>query len=106
VGGRGAARLMEDILDPSRNVDPAFRVTLFTMKDGDVETGLLRREEGDLVVVADSTGKERSLKKGEILSRKASALSLMPDNFSETIKPDDFNQLVGFLLSKAAKQQK
>src|SRR6185436_19538288 len=90
AGNRGLERLIEDTLDPSRNVDPAFRVTLLTLKNGDIESGLIRREEGETVVVADATGKERSIPKSEIASRRESALSLMPDNFSDTIKPEDF----------------
>jgi putative heme-binding domain-containing protein len=103
VGNRGAPRLVEDILDPSRNVDRAFRVTLFTMKDGDVQSGLLRREEGETVIIADGAGKEHSLQKSDIAERRESELSLMPDNFSQLIKPDDFNHLLAFLLSKGTK---
>ena len=103
VGNRGAPRLVEDILDPSRNVDRAFRVTLFTLKDGDVQTGLLRREEGESIIIADGTGKEHPLQKSEIAERRESELSLMPDNFSQLIKPEDFNNLLAFLLSKGRK---
>jgi putative heme-binding domain-containing protein len=103
VGGRGLERLVEDILDPSRNVDPAFRVTLLTLKNGDVESGLIRREEGETVVVADSSGKEHSLPKNEVTERRPSQLSLMPDNFSQVITTNDFNHLLAFLLSKNAK---
>jgi putative heme-binding domain-containing protein len=103
AGNRGAERLIEDILDPSRNVDPAFRVTLLTLKNGEVESGLIRREEGETVVVADATGKERSIPKSEIASRRESALSLMPDNLADVIKPEDFNHLIAFLLSKGSK---
>ena len=103
AGNRGAERLIEDILDPSRNVDPAFRVTLLTLKNGEVESGLIRREEGETVVVADVTGKERSIPKSEIASRRESTLSLMPDNLSDVIKPEDFNHLLAFLLTKGSK---
>jgi putative heme-binding domain-containing protein len=103
VGNRGADRLIEDVLDPSRNVDPAFRVTLLTLKDGDVESGLLRREEGEMLVIADSTGKEHSIPKSDITERRQSQLSLMPDNFSQAITPKDFNDLIAFLLSKGMK---
>ncbi|MDB6057577.1 MAG: Cytochrome c [Verrucomicrobiales bacterium] len=105
VGNRGADRLIEDILDPSRNVDPAFRVTLFTTKDGDVESGLFRREEGEMVVYADTTGKEHSLPKAQIAERRQSQLSLMPDNFGQVIKPKDFNDLIAYLLSKGHKDE-
>ena len=103
VGNRGADRLIEDVLDPSRNVDPAFRVTLLTLKDGDVESGLVRREEGEMLVIADSSGKERSIPKSDISERRQSQLSLMPDNFSQAISSKDFNDLIAFLLSKGTK---
>ena len=103
VGNRGADRLIEDILDPNRNVDRAFRTTLVVLKDGDVQSGLFRREEGEMVVLADSTGKEISIAKKEIKERRESESSLMPDNFSEVIAPEDFNNLIAFLLSKGTK---
>ena len=105
IGNRGADRVIEDILDPSRNVDPAFRVTLFTTKDGDIESGLFRREEGQMVIYADASGKEHSLPKSEIVERRQSALSLMPDNFGQAIPTEDFNNLIAYLLSKGPKAQ-
>jgi putative heme-binding domain-containing protein len=105
IGNRGADRIVEDILDPSRNVDPAFRVTLFTMKDGDIESGLFRREEGQMIVYSDSTGKEHSIAKADVVERRQSALSLMPDNFGQVIQPTDFNNLLAYLLTKGPKPQ-
>jgi hypothetical protein len=37
--------------------------------------------------------------KDKIQRRIDSSASLMPDNFSGVIKPDDFNDLIAFLLS-------
>ena len=106
VGNRGGDRLIEDILDPNRNVDPAFRITLVVLKNGDVQSGLFRRQEGDTVVLADATGKEISIPQQKIKERRESESSLMPDNFSEVIAPADFNNLIAFLLSKGSKTQK
>ncbi len=103
VGGRGAERIMEDILDPNRNVDRAFRTTLLIMKDGDVQTGLFRREEGAMIVLAQSSGKEISVPKKDVQERRESETSLMPDNFSDVIPATDFNNLIAFLLSKRPK---
>ena len=100
IGNRGLERLCEDVLDPNRNVDRAFRQTIVSLKDGDVVSGLFRREDGDLLVFADSTGKEFSVKKANVTERKESEQSLMPENFSETIPPAQFNQLLAFLLSQ------
>ncbi|MEO6183053.1 MAG: PVC-type heme-binding CxxCH protein, partial [Verrucomicrobiota bacterium] len=106
VGNRGGDRLIEDILDPNRNVDRAFRTTLVVMKDGDVQSGLFRRQEGETLVLADATGKEISIPQQQIKERRESESSLMPDNFSDVITPEDFNNLIAFLLSKGNKAQK
>jgi putative heme-binding domain-containing protein len=100
LAARGAERLMEDILDPNRNVDAAFRTTILRLKNGDTTSGLLRREEGELIVLADSTGKELSVEKSKVSRRAESPLSLMPGNFAELMTPDEFNDLVAFLLTK------
>ncbi|MGI8965270.1 MAG: c-type cytochrome [Limisphaerales bacterium] len=103
VGARGADRLIEDILDPNRNVDRAFRTSLIVLKDGEVQSGLFRREEGETVVLAQSTGKEISIPKKEIQEQRESETSLMPENFSDIITAEDFNNLIAFLLSKGSK---
>ena len=54
----GLDRLMEDILDPNRNVDQTLRVTNLALKNGQIVSGLLLREEGEVLIVADSQGKE------------------------------------------------
>ena len=105
IGARGVERIMEDILDPNRNVDGAFRATLFELKDGDVVSGLFRREEGELVIYAESTGKELSIAKKNIKERRQSELSLMPENFNDTIAAAEFNDLMAFLLTKTAEKK-
>jgi len=102
LGARGAERIMEDVLDPNRNVDGAFRATLFELNDGDVVSGLFRREEGELVIYAESTGKELSVPKKNIKERRQSELSLMPDNFADVIPSGEFDDLIAFLLTKTA----
>ena len=57
IGIRGLERLLEDTLDPSRNVDQAFRTTILNLKSGQVVSGLLLKEEGEVLVLADAAGK-------------------------------------------------
>lgn len=97
---RGVDRIAEDILDPNRNIDIAFRVHLVRLKGGDTVAGLPRREEGDVLVLADSTGKEVMIQKSQIDRRVESPLSLMPSNFGEIIPPEEFNDLMAFLATK------
>jgi len=102
IGNRGLERLVEDVLDPNRNVDRAFRTHLITLKNGDVISGLPRREEGEVLALADSTGKEISIAKTDIQERRESETSLMPENFGEILSPEDFNHLMAYLLSEAS----
>ncbi|HWE04655.1 MAG TPA: PVC-type heme-binding CxxCH protein [Tepidisphaeraceae bacterium] len=100
IGIRGVARLSEDILDPSRNVDAAFRYNTYQLLSGDVLAGIPRREEGDTITVADSTGKEVQIQKSKVKRVVPSNLSLMPSNFGEILKVGDFDDLMGYLLTQ------
>lgn len=99
VGNRGLERIIEDVLDPSRNIDPAFRPSLVTLKDDTSITGLLRREEGEVAVFVDTLGKEITVPKKEIAERRESQLSLMPGNFGEALTTGEFSDLMAFLLA-------
>ena len=102
AGSRGLDRLVEDVLDPNRNVDPAFRYSILELKDGTTVTGLQRREEGEVLVFADSTAKEIKVPKDQVKSRRETNLSLMPGNFADLIPEPAFNDLMAYLLSKHA----
>ena len=99
IGIRGVPRLCEDILDPSRNVAADFKQSTFVLSDGNVVAGIPRRQEGQAVIVADSTGKEVSIPKSQITRQVESKLSLMPSNFGEIIPSNEFNDLLSYLLT-------
>jgi putative heme-binding domain-containing protein len=100
VGSRGLDRLMEDVLDPNRNVDQSFRVTTLALKNGQVVSGLLLREEGEVLIVADSQGKEIRVPRSTVDDRSISPISPMPANLTEQISADDFYRLMAYLLSR------
>ena len=99
VGKWGVTALTEKILDPNRNVSESFRNYTIKLKDGKILTGLYRREEGALLVFADISGKEFTVAKNDIAERTVSKYTLMPDQFSTTISPGDFNALIAYLLT-------
>ncbi len=103
VGNRGPDRLCEDILDPNRNVDVAFRATVLNLLDGRTLTGLVLREEGPVTVLADSNGKEQRVEQKDIDRKTTSVLSPMPANFDAAIPEADFYHLLAYLLEQRAK---
>ena len=102
IGNRGVDRLLEDTLDPNRNVDVAFRTTTLRLTDGRVLSGLVRREEGQQFVLADAQGKEFTIMKSDIDEQQKTPLSLMPANVGEIVPADEFADLVAYLLTQRA----
>ena len=96
----GIDRLLEDVLDPNRNVDQAFRTTQIVSTDGRIISGLVLREEGKVLVLADPQGKEIRFPQEEIDQRTVSTLSLMPANVPDLLSEAEFVHLLGFLLSQ------
>jgi putative heme-binding domain-containing protein len=105
IGIRGLDRLLEDVLDPNRNVDQAFRLSTLNLKSGQVVSGLLLREDGEVYVLADAQGKEVRVPKKTVEERTVSQLSPMPANFVDQVPEADFNNLMAFLLSQRASKQ-
>ena len=107
VGIRGIDRLLEDVLDPNRNVDGAFRATVIETKDGLVVTGLKLREEGKTVILGDNQGKEVRVRAEDIEEQRLSNLSPMPSNFADQLTEPELQSLIAFLLrqKQAAKKE-
>jgi putative heme-binding domain-containing protein len=100
IGIRGLDRILEDVLDPNRNVDQAFRATTLTLTNGQILTGLVLREEGAVLVLADAQGKEVHVPRDTIDEKVVSQLSPMPANFADQIPEPEFNHLVAYLLAQ------
>jgi putative heme-binding domain-containing protein len=100
---RGIHRVIEDILDPNRNVDPMFRQTIVETTDGQTIAGLNARVEGELLTLTDPTGKPVSVPRAKVKMQTQTRLSLMPPGFESVIPPADFNDLLSYLLETAQK---
>lgn len=104
VGSRGLARITEDILAPSRNMDHAFQPTRLILKDGEIISGLLRRVEGNVQILVNAAGQELAVDRSQINGQELLTTSIMPDNFGELFDEQSFRDLVGFLLQSKPDQ--
>jgi putative heme-binding domain-containing protein len=100
IGLRGAERILEDLLDPNRNVDVAFRTTVIETREGKLLTGLERRKEGQTLVLADAEGKELVVPLAEIADSRRTNLSLMPGNVAQNLKEAELHDLLAWLLAQ------
>lgn len=100
IGTRGIARLVEDILEPNRNVDAHFRLTVLTLSDGSTRAGFAVSGGGKMIQLLDAAGQTQRIAESEIKTRETSALSLMPSTWGTTLSEADFRDLVGWLLKQ------
>lgn len=99
IGTWGLRGITEKVLNPNGSISSAYRTYNITLKDGKKLSGLYRREEGELLVLANYSGEEFVVPKGQIQTKEESQVTLMPDQFPNTISKHNFDALLKYLLS-------
>lgn len=100
IGNRGSARLIEDILDPNRNVDTHFHLHQMKLRDGSTASGFVRGQVGQVVILVDALGNEQRIAKDDITEDTDLPQSLMPPIFAQSIPEESFHDLIAWLLKK------
>ncbi|WP_304516328.1 PVC-type heme-binding CxxCH protein [Cecembia rubra] len=100
VGNWGKVALATKILDPNRNITENFRTYNIAMKNGQSNSGLFRRDQGQTIVFANQVGEEFAISKAEMKEMAPSKFTLMPDNFHAVLSEEEFKALLSYLLSK------
>lgn len=104
IGSRSLQRIIEDILDPSRNVDPAFRLTTVTLRNGETKSGMNQREQGERVLLTDpANGQDIVIARADVSEIAPSPASPMPAAFESVLKEQEFFDLVEYLRSAAGR---
>jgi len=99
IDARGAGRLLEDILDPSRNVDPAFRLARVALRNGESRSGMNLRDEGTTYRLTDPiSGKDEIVQKSDVTGTTVVSGSPMPAAFESALSEKDFFDLLAYLL--------
>jgi hypothetical protein len=92
-------RLLQSIVDPSREIAPQFTPWVIQANDGTVKTGMYVGEEVDGTVrYADTEGKIFKLHPRDVEDKKASEKSIMPEGLATTLAPQEIRDLLAFLL--------
>lgn len=100
VGKRySPAEILENILDPSRKIDPKFQTWLIQTSSGTVHSGLMVSRTEQQVTLRDATGKDTSVSSGDIEVMVAQKKSLMPEMQLRDLTPQDAADLLAWLTS-------
>lgn len=91
--------LFEAIANPSKDVAPPYRTTLFQMKDGNIYTGIVAFESADGFIVQTGATTTVRINSSDVAARRPGLLSLMPNGLLDGLKPTDLADLYAYLRS-------
>jgi len=89
--------IVESVLYPSKQILDGYQQVNFQTKDGDEVSGIVRNESAEEVTVIDSSAVTHLLKKSNIISRKTSQISLMPEGLQTGLTLSEFSDLISYV---------
>ncbi len=93
--------LLENTVNPNDIVPADYQLTVFTLKDGQVISGVVPEENERVVTVQTPTGIS-TVNVADIQERQKLASSLMPEGLLKAIGQDSVKDLMAYLMSKSA----
>jgi putative membrane-bound dehydrogenase-like protein len=94
-------KLIESILEPSKEIAPAFTAWKVLTRDGKEHVGLILGETFDSYVLLGTVeGKTERIHRTQIEERTALTKSLMPDDLANQLTKRDFLDLLAYLLER------
>jgi putative heme-binding domain-containing protein len=91
------ATLLEQILEPSRTIEPSYLSYLLETKDGRVLTGLVVEKTAREVVLKDAQGKTVHIPGGDVENLVPQARSLMPELLLRDLTAQQVADLLAYL---------
>lgn len=98
-------RLVEAIIDPSKDIDPGFLPLTIVTVDGQVASGIYHKHNNKVRSIYDSNGKIISFKISEIEEMIPSKTSIMPNGLVDRMTLQEFRDLLAYLLPEPVKQK-
>lgn len=103
AGQLSRERLIESILNPSKEIAPQFVAYAIRTEEGATFTGVFVGEDGARnQQFGDAEGKIQRVAAEQIEERKPLEKSIMPENFGQTLTLGELRDLLAFLRSRQA----
>jgi len=110
VAGRFSARdLLESIVEPSKAISDQYGAIVIRKKNGDTVTGRVGNLSGDDLMVIENMFAPNdftNVKRQDIVSIEPSKMSMMPEGLLNSLKEDEIQDMVAFLLSRGERHSK
>jgi putative heme-binding domain-containing protein len=89
--------LLESIVYPSASFVQSFEPVIVSTVDGDVQAGLLRKNDGEEVVLLTGPDQERRIPRKDVEDMRPGTTSLMPAGLDQQLSGQELADLVAFL---------
>ncbi|HKA06467.1 MAG TPA: neutral/alkaline non-lysosomal ceramidase N-terminal domain-containing protein [Gemmataceae bacterium] len=99
LANRTPAYLLQEILDPNRNLDSRYVEYQAITKSQRNVTGILAAETATTIILRGQQGKEETLLRTDIEELRASGKSLMPEGIEKDVSKKDMGDLLAFLTA-------
>jgi putative heme-binding domain-containing protein len=99
IGNRGAEAILLNVLDPNREINPAY--VNYTVETLDLETysGLISGETATSITLSRASGEADTILRVNIESVESAELSLMPEGLEAAIDQQAMADLIAYLVS-------
>ena len=91
--------LLQNLADPSAVVPKDYQLSLLTMQDGRVLSGMIRSR-NERIVVLQTLTETLNLQTSDVAKSETSPVSLMPDGLLGAFDETQTRDLIGYLMSK------
>jgi putative heme-binding domain-containing protein len=98
VGQARAERdLLESVVYPSASIVQSFEPVVVVTTDGDVQSGIVRRNDADEVVLVTGPQQEVRIPRARVKEIRPSAVSVMPEGLEQQLSRQELADLLAFL---------
>nr|WP_237712362.1 c-type cytochrome [Pedosphaera parvula] len=102
VKNTGKEKMLVNILDPNREIAPAYIAFQIETKDDESLVGIIASETTSSITVRQAFGKEDNLMRSKIKSMQSQGQSLMPEGLEQGLTPQDFANLLEYISTADA----
>ncbi len=97
LANKSPAYLLQEVLDPNRNVDSRYIAYLVNTKNGRTFTGLVASESATSVTLRGQDGQQQAFLRTELEELTSSGKSLMPEGLEKDLSKQDLADIFAFL---------
>lgn len=100
VQERTPDQLLEQILDPNREINPAYINYTVALRDGRILTGLIAGESATSVTLKRAEGAADTILRTQIDEMVSTGISLMPEGLEKDVTPDQMADVIAYVRQR------